>query len=68
VPPPSFNIDFDLLRQKLGRLFTLDQNQYLLKFRADDHDVVVFHDGRATVFGTSDPNAALSLYGKYIGG
>jgi hypothetical protein len=40
----------------------------LLKFRADDHDVVVFPDGRAMVFGTSDPNAALSLYGKYIGG
>jgi adenylyltransferase/sulfurtransferase len=68
VPPRSFNMDFDLLRQTLGRLFTLDQNPYLLKFRADDHDVVVFHDGRAMVFGTSDPNAALSLYGKYIGG
>jgi molybdopterin/thiamine biosynthesis adenylyltransferase len=68
VPPPSFNLDFDLLRQTLGRLFTLEQNPYLLKFRADDHDVVVFPDGRAMVFGTSDSNAALSLYGKYIGG
>lgn len=68
VPPPSFNMDFDLLCQALGRLFTLEQNPYLLKFRADDHDVVVFHDGRAMVFGTSDPNAALSLYGKYVGG
>ncbi len=68
VPPPTFNMDFDLLRQTLGRLFPLEQNPYLLKFRADDHDVVVFHDGRAMVFGTSDPNAALSLYGKYIGG
>ena len=36
--------------------------------RADGHDVVVFHDGRAMVFGVSDPKAALSLYGKYIGG
>jgi molybdopterin-synthase adenylyltransferase len=68
VPPRSFNMDFDLLRQTLGRLFTIEQNPYLLKFRADDHDVVVFHDGRAMIFGTSDPNAALSLYGKYIGG
>ncbi len=68
VPPPSFNMDFDLLRQTLGRLFTVEQNPYLLKFRADNHDVVVFHDGRAMVFGTSDPNAALSIYGKYIGG
>src|SRR5271166_1888619 len=68
VPPPSFELDFDLLCKTLGRLFTLEQNPYLLKFRADNHDVVVFHDGRAMVFGTSDPNAALSLYGKYIGG
>jgi hypothetical protein len=30
--------------------------------------VVVFRDGRAMVFGTSDPNVALSLYGKYSGG
>src|SRR5271157_3565721 len=68
VPPPTFKLDFDLLRQTLGRIFTLEQNPYLLKFHADNHDVVVFHDGRAMVFGTSDPNAALSLYGKYIGG
>jgi molybdopterin-synthase adenylyltransferase len=68
VPAPSFTIDFDLLRQTLGRLFTVEQNPYMLKFHAGDHDVVVFHDGRAMVFGTSDPNAALSLYGKYIGG
>ena len=52
VPPPSSNLDFDLLRQTLGRIFTLEQNPYLLKFRADDHDMVVFPDGRAMVFGT----------------
>ena len=68
VPPRSFNMDFDLLRQTLGRLFKLEQNPYLLKFHADDHDVVVFHDGRAMIFGTSDPKEALSLYSKYIGG
>ncbi len=68
VPPPSFDMDFDLLRETLGRIFTLSENPFLIKFRADGHDVVVFHDGRAMVFGTSDPKAALSLYGKYIGG
>jgi molybdopterin-synthase adenylyltransferase len=68
VPPPSFNVDFDLLRQTLGRLFPLEQNPYLIKFHVDNHDVVVFHDGRAMIFGTSDPKEALSLYGKYVGG
>jgi adenylyltransferase/sulfurtransferase len=68
MPPPSFSMDFDLLRETLGRILTLDENPFLIKFRADGHDVVVFHDGRAMVFGTSDAKAALSLYGKYIGG
>ena len=68
VPPPSFNMDFGLLRQTLGRLFPLEQNPYLIKVHVDSHDVVVFHDGRAMIFGTSDPKEALSLYGKYVGG
>jgi len=68
VPPPSSKVDFDLLYQTLGRLFPVERNAYLLRFRADDRDVVVFHDGRAMVFGTSDPKVAMSLYGKYVGG
>ena len=68
VPPASSTIDFDLLSQTLGRLFPVERNPYLVKFTADDHDVVVFQDGRAMVFGTSDPNVARSLYGKYIEG
>jgi hypothetical protein len=30
--------------------------------------MVVFRDGRAMIFGTSDAKRALSLYGKYVGG
>jgi molybdopterin-synthase adenylyltransferase len=68
MPPVSFRLDFDLLRETLGRIFTTEENPFLIRFRADGHDVVVFRDGRAIVFGMSDPKAALSLYGKYIGG
>ena len=68
VPPASFSMDFDLLRETLGRIFTLEENPFVIKFRADGHDVVVFRGGRAMVFGVTDPKAALSLYGKYIGG
>jgi len=68
VPPPTFDLDFELLARTLARLFPIDRNPYLLKFRVDDHDVVVFRDGRAMVLGTADPKLALSLYGKYIGG
>jgi hypothetical protein len=68
MPPSSFSMDFDLLRQMLGRIFTLEENPYPIRFRADGHELVVFHDGRAMVFGTSDPDVARRLYGKYVGG
>ena len=68
VPSPSFKLDFDLLRETLRRSFPLEDNAYLLRCRADGHDLVVFRDGRAMIFGTTDPKRALSLYGKYIGG
>jgi hypothetical protein len=38
-----------------------------VRFRTGDREVAVFRDGRAIVFGTSDANEALSLYGKYVG-
>jgi len=68
VPPEKSTLDFDLLCRTLGRLFPVERNPYLVKFTVDDHDMVVFHDGRAMVFGTSDPNVARNLYGKYVGG
>jgi len=68
MPPAAFTMDFDLLRETLGRIFKLEENAYLLKFHVNGMEVMVFHDGRAMIFGTSDPQAALALYGKYIGG
>ena len=68
MPPPSFTMDFDLLRETLGRIFKLEENKYLLKFHVNGMQVIVFHDGRAMIFGTSDSDVALTLYGKYIGG
>jgi adenylyltransferase/sulfurtransferase len=68
MPPPTFTMDFDLLRETLGRILKLEENPYLLKFHVNGMQVMVFHDGRALIFGTSDPDVALSLYGKYIGG
>ena len=67
VPPPSFDLDFDLLCTTLARTVHVDRNPYLVRFRAGDRDVAVFRDGRAIIFGTSDANEALSLYGKYVG-
>lgn len=67
VPPPGFVLDLGLLRETLSRVVPVQDNPHLLKFRAGAHDVVVFRDGRAIVFGISDTDEALRLYGKYIG-
>jgi len=67
VPPPSFKLDLDLLRDTLRRTVPLEDNGHLLKFSADEHPMVVFPDGRAIVFGTADGKQALRLYAKYVG-
>ena len=36
MPSASFSMDFDLLRETLGRIFTLEENPFLIKFRADE--------------------------------
>jgi adenylyltransferase/sulfurtransferase len=42
-------------------------NEYLVRFRAPDAEMVVFGDGRAIVKGVADVAAARSLYAKYVG-
>ncbi|MGA8942854.1 MAG: ThiF family adenylyltransferase [Thermoactinomyces sp.] len=68
VPPVSFQIDFDNLAHGLGKIFRIEQNQYLLKFYPGEYEVVLFRDGRAIIFGTTDVQTARNIYGRYIGG
>lgn len=67
-PPEGSGFDYELAEEALGRLFELKRNPYLFEFQAGDFRLTVFHNGRAIVFGTTDPKVALSLYGKYLGG
>jgi hypothetical protein len=39
----------------------------MLRFKADDHEIVVFPDDRAIVNNTFDELLAKKLYAKYIG-
>lgn len=47
---------------------TLEVTAYLARMELDGRQVVLFRDGRAMVFGTSDPVVAKSLYTRYFGG
>ncbi len=42
-------------------------NDYLLRFAIDDHDITLFADGRAIIKGTEDESVARGLYAKYVG-
>jgi len=42
-------------------------NAFLLRFRINSYEVIVFSDGRAIVKGTRDPAVARSLYSRFIG-
>jgi len=38
----------------------------MLSFHADDHEIVVFPDGRAIIKNTIDESQAKELYNKYV--
>jgi molybdopterin/thiamine biosynthesis adenylyltransferase len=42
-------------------------NEYLVRFRGSDAELVVFGDGRAIVKGVKDTAQARTLYAKYVG-
>ncbi|MEI2387668.1 ThiF family adenylyltransferase [Breoghania sp. JC706] len=72
VPAADAAPDFDLLCETLANTVEIARNDFLVRFTGTDHagthDIVVFRDGRAMIFGTGDTKQALALYGKYVGG
>ena len=42
-------------------------NEFMLRFTEEDHEMVVFPDGRAILRNTTDESLARGLYTKYIG-
>ncbi len=67
APPRPTVIDLLALAAKLTPLGEVKQNEYLVRFAADDHEMTVFADGRAIVKGTDDISTARALYSRYIG-
>lgn len=68
LPDASRVFSFESTLRVLSEAFSVEFNQYLLRLRCGEHEIVLFRDGRAIVFGTSDPKVAKSLYARYIGG
>ncbi|MCU0238734.1 MAG: ThiF family adenylyltransferase [Pyrinomonadaceae bacterium] len=66
APNPT-RLDLISLADKLKNLGEVKQNEYLVRFQADNFEVTVFADARAIIKGTDDLSVARSVYAKYIG-
>jgi molybdopterin-synthase adenylyltransferase len=67
APPRPTDLDLAALATRLGALGDVKQNDYLVRFTADDHEITVFRDARAIIKGTDDTTAARAIYSRYIG-
>jgi len=67
LPSNSKQITFAELAARLKPLGEVAYNEYMLTFRADSHEILVFPDARAIVKNTTDEALARGLYARYIG-
>ena len=60
-------IALDKLATRLDKdVVNISQNNFMLSFQTDDHEIVVFPDGRAIIKNTIDESQAKELYNKYV--
>jgi len=60
----SFEDLYDRLKKVVDEVL---YNEYMLRFKVEDYEFVVFEDGRVIIKGVGDAAIARSLYAKYIG-
>ncbi len=59
-------INLDKLAARLRKAGSLSRDQYALRLTADEHEIIVFPDGRAIIKDTTDESLAKELYEKYV--
>jgi adenylyltransferase/sulfurtransferase len=67
TPYPEAQVDLQSLGRKLESAGNVSYRGFLLSFKKQDHELVVFPDGRTIVKGTKDVGVARSLYSRYVG-
>ena len=65
--PEAGEVSLERLAAHLGPLGEVSFNEFMLRFRGNDHEMVIFPDGRAIVKNTDDEGLARGLYAKYVG-
>ena len=65
--PEAKGVSFESLAAHLRPLGEVNYSEFMLRFRVNNHEMVIFPDGRAIVKNTNDEALARGLYAKYIG-
>jgi adenylyltransferase/sulfurtransferase len=65
--PRGTRVDLPALAGRLAAVGDVTTNEYLVRFRGDGSELVVFQDGRAIVKGVKDVAQARSVYARYVG-
>jgi adenylyltransferase/sulfurtransferase len=65
--PRGTRVDLPALAGRLAAVGDVTANEYLVRFRGDQRELVVFADGRAIVKGVKDVAQARSVYARYVG-
>ncbi|MBL7065695.1 MAG: ThiF family adenylyltransferase [Anaerolineae bacterium] len=58
---------FPRLADRLRAVGEVHYNDFLLRFRADRHELTIFPDGRTIVKGVGDEAEAKTVYARYVG-
>jgi adenylyltransferase/sulfurtransferase len=66
-PPRAVELDFASLRERLEQVGQVSSSGLLIRFKADDCEMVIFPDGRAIVTDTTDQAKARTFYARYLG-
>jgi adenylyltransferase/sulfurtransferase len=67
APPRPTQLDLPAFASRLTSSMPVKQNEYLVRFEVDGHEITVFRDGRAIIKGIDDIAAARSLYARFVG-
>lgn len=67
APPRPTMLDLAAFAGRLNGTLPVKQNEYLVRFEVDGHEITVFRDARAIIKGTDDMSTARSIYARFVG-
>ncbi len=66
-PPTEREINLEQLSGRLKTAGNVNFNGYLLTLKVENHEIVLFPNGRAIIHGTDDEAEARTIFARYIG-